>query len=133
MRVGRTNPSRRPDPRVDSLVPEGAARKSSAIGASDEGEPACLNLTQQEEELIGLLRESFQDFALTITFKSGHWYVGLHAPQTSRQRSDGDGPTLFESLGRHQTIVDVIFAQKRQRSDLRQLQATEKFLHSYYD
>ena len=43
MRVGRTNPSRRPDPRVDSLVPEGAARKSSVIGASDEGEPACLN------------------------------------------------------------------------------------------
>ena len=91
-----------------------------------------LELTQQEEELIGLLRESSQDFALTITFKSGYWYVGLHAPQTSRQRSDGNGPT-FSKAWDDIKLVDVIFAQKRERSDLRQLQATEKFLHSYYD
>ena len=41
--------------------------------------------------------------------------------------------TNDEGLGTTQTIVDVIFAQKRQRFDLRQLQATEKFLHSYDD
>ena len=56
-----------------------------------------LELTQQEEELIRLFRENSQDFALTITFKSGHWYVGLHAPQTSRQRNDGDGPTFSKA------------------------------------
>ena len=64
------------------------------LKASDGGRTDVLELTKQEEELIGLLRENSQEFALTITFKSGHWYVGLHAPQTSRQRNDGDGPTF---------------------------------------
>ena len=61
------------------------------------GRTGGLELTQREEEIIGLLRENSQDFSLSVTFKSGHWYVGLHAPQTSRQRSDGDGPTFSKA------------------------------------
>ena len=86
----------RPDPRVDNHFPEGPTCRV-CLKLRTEGEPSVLELTKQEEELIGLLRENSQEFALTITFKSGHWYVGLHAPQTSRQRNDGDGPTFSKA------------------------------------
>jgi len=79
---------------MKALSPRHTRRAQSKLRKRRTG---VLELTQQEEELIGLLRENSQDFALTITFKSGHWYVGLHAPQTSRQRNDGDGPTFSKA------------------------------------
>jgi hypothetical protein len=77
------------------LVSEEAATAciGGLIGRAD-----VLKLSPQEEELIEVVRHpNSQDFTLTITLKSGHWYVGLHAPQTSRQRSDGDGATFLEA------------------------------------
>jgi hypothetical protein len=55
-------------------------------------------LSDQEKELLSLIRgDNAQELTLTITFKGGRWYVGLHVPGLSRQRSDGEGATFNEA------------------------------------
>lgn len=60
-----------------------------------------IELSSQEQELLTILRQKNPpEFWLTITFKEDRWYVHLLAPQTSRQRTEGDGDTFGEAWDR---------------------------------
>ena len=55
-------------------------------------------LSSQEGELIRLIRtQNPQEFTLTVAYKGGRWFVGLHVPELTHQRADGDGETFAEA------------------------------------
>jgi len=56
------------------------------------------SLTTQELELIDILRcENRQDFTLAVRFKDGRWFIDLHVPHLSVQRTEGEGATFSEA------------------------------------
>jgi hypothetical protein len=56
------------------------------------------SLTTQELEMIDILRcDERQDFTLAVRFKEGRWFIDLHVPHLSPQRTEGEGATFSEA------------------------------------